>query len=114
MTLEAATGHDWPAPQPVETNRILAGTPETSTITLHKDGRSSAGLWRVSPGEFITARRGKTEFITIIEGTGQLVRDNGEVLELSPGIFAVMEDGWTGRWVINTDLVKSFVVVENA
>lgn len=105
------TSQDWPAAEAVEQHRIVAGSPRTSSISVHQDGRSHAGLWRVSPGEFTTARRGQTEFITILEGTGRLVRESGETTELYPGAFAVMEDGWTGRWVIDTDLVKTFVTV---
>lgn len=111
MTINAPALLEWPFAQPVEANRVLAGNPATSSITLYKDDRAHAGYWRATPGEFTTAHHGHIEFITILEGSGRLIKDNGEITDLSPGVLAVFDEGWTGRWVIDTELVKSFSII---
>jgi len=101
----------WPADQRIAEHRVLSGTPGASTVVMHRDPNSELGLWRVSPGEFTTIHSGYTEFISISSGRGQLIHDDGTVLELGPGTVAVLNDGWSGRWVIERTLIKSYAIV---
>lgn len=111
MTTMLIRNADWPAAQPVERARVVAGAPDTSTLVLHRDSRTEAGLWKASPGEFTTVRQGCTEFITIDAGRGRLVHDNGQAIELHPHTVVVLEDGWTGRWIVEETVVKSYAII---
>lgn len=105
---------DWPAAEAIASHRVLNGAPEASTFVTSSLPTGETGLWRVSEGEFTTAHSGYVEHIHIIEGEGELVHENGEVIALGPGVTVTMEDGWTGRWVIRKPLVKAYAVLNTA
>lgn len=111
MNVKTTIPDTWTAPTPIDSQRVLHGAPEASSLVLHKDERSELGLWRVTPGDITTLHQGYVEFITIIEGRGELVEDDGTVTELRPGTVFVMKDGWSGRWVIHTELIKSYAII---
>ncbi len=106
-----AAGVEWPEAVAIAAERLIAGTPEASTLVLDAEGPAEVGLWRVSEGEFTTVHEGYDEYITILAGRGRLIAEDGEVLELSPGVSAYTEDGYRGRWVIDEPLVKSYAVI---
>lgn len=110
MTIQIETA-PWPAAEPIAQARVVLGAPEASTLIMQKDSRSTVGLWRVTPGEFETAYHGYTEFITIRAGRGRLRHDDGGVIELQPDTVVVLPDGWSGRWVVEETIVKSFAVI---
>jgi uncharacterized cupin superfamily protein len=102
---------DWPAFEAVAAERVLAGSPTTSTLALREDERVELGFWQVTPGEFTTIRAGFDEFITVLEGEGDLIHDDGTVYPLRAGATLLLEDGWSGRWVIRQTLTKSYTIV---
>lgn len=104
---------DWPAPRSIDAERVIAGSPQTSTFVLFSDGATEVGLWRVSPGQFATAHTGYVELIHVLEGEGELVHDDGEVFPLRPGVVLVLEDGWCGRWVVRQTIIKSYTVTSS-
>lgn len=103
----------WPASEPIAPSRVLRRAPEASTLRLHEEPGRELGLWRVTPGEFTTVHEGFTEFITIADGTGRLIHEDGTVIELRPRTVALLEDGWRGRWVVDTTIVKSYAVLDH-
>lgn len=105
---------DWPAAEAIAVHRVLSGSPEAATVVTATLPTGETGLWRVTEGEFTTAHSGYVEHIHIIEGEGQLVHDNGDVIPLSPGTTVTMDDGWKGRWVIRKTLVKAYAVLNTA
>jgi uncharacterized cupin superfamily protein len=78
---------------------------------LFTDGKTELGLWRVSPGEFSTVHQGYEEFISVLEGEGELIHDDGSRITLKPGTVLILENGWSGRWSIKSTLVKSYAIV---
>lgn len=100
----------WPPSDPIDAERVVAGSPQASTFVLFSSGSTEVGLWRVTPGEFATTHAGYVEVIHVLEGEGQLVHEGGEAFALRPGAVLVLEDGWCGRWVIRQTLVKSYTV----
>jgi uncharacterized cupin superfamily protein len=101
----------WPEAERIATDRVLSGSPEASTLVLHKDDRCETGVWRVTPGEFTTVHEGYVEAVTITAGRGRLIDDEGTVTELTPGTVAVLENGWRGRWAVDETIVKSYAVI---
>lgn len=105
---------DWPAFEAVPADRVLAGAPQTSTLVLHEDDRAELGLWQVTPGEFTTVHAGYDELMHVVDGEGELIRDDGTSYPLRAGTIIVLEDGWTGRWVVRAALTKSYSIVQSA
>lgn len=111
MQIETAP---WPDAEPIARPRVTRGAPKASTLIMHGDGCSAAGLWRVTAGEFETVIHGYTEFITIRAGRGRLAGDDGGVMELRPDTVVVLPDGWSGRWVVSETIIKSFARIPTA
>lgn len=104
---------DWPLPVAIEETRVLSGSPEASTLVLHDDGNTQLGMWRVTKGEFSTRHVGYVEAVTILRGRGRLISEAGEPTELAPGVVAVLESGWSGRWVVEETIIKSYAVLND-
>lgn len=102
---------EWPEPTPIEASRVLSGTPVASTVSLRSDDTGDVGVWRCSPGEFTAVRDGVTEFVHIIAGRGKLVHDDGTTYELHPGVTFSVDNGWTGRWLIEEQLTKAYSLI---
>lgn len=101
----------WPAFEAIPAERVIAGEPVASTLSVSEIDGAEFGLWQVTPGEFKSARDGYSEYVYIISGVGEIVGDDGTVHELKPGAVVFMHDGWSGRWVIRETLTKSYSIV---
>lgn len=105
--------HDvtWPAFEAIPAERVISGSPEAATVEVTGGDLAQSGFWRVTPGAFATVRSGYIEYIHILEGTGRLVSDDGEVVDLRPGTSVFIPDGYSGRWEIDTTLSKAYTTV---
>lgn len=101
----------WPEPAPVPTERVVTGTPETTTMLISKTDNDQMGLWKVTDGSFDTDHTGYVEFIHIVQGQGRLISKTGEVTELNAGITTLIPEGWKGRWEIDETLTKIFTII---
>lgn len=104
---------DWPAQVAISEERVLNGEPSASTLVLEQTDAYELGLWRITPGEFTTRHDGYLEYITVIDGAGQLIDDNGTVTALRPGTTVMMQPGWHGRWVVTETLTKAYAVLNH-
>lgn len=103
----------WPEPVAIAPERVLDGSPTASTIVLQDGGSYQVGLWRVSEGSFVTDHAGYLEYIHILDGSGQLVDDNGIVTHLEGGTTVLMQPGWKGRWVVEKTITKTYTTVNS-
>jgi uncharacterized cupin superfamily protein len=104
----------WPPAEPIAAVRVLSGRPVATTLVTARDEFFEVGLWQVSPGEFTTVHAGYQEFIYIIAGRGALIDDQGQRTELEPGVACAMGEGWTGRWVVDEELTKTYTLIYDA
>lgn len=74
----------------------------------------SAGLWECTPGEFLTKREFCDEVVYIISGSGTLVHDDGTRSPHQAGDFVVIPDGWSGRWIVTTEIRKVYLTLPRA
>lgn len=113
MTSAVATTDNvpWPAPVTISPERAISGEPSASTFVLYTGSGTEAGLWKVAPGEFTTKLNGYREFIHVVEGQGQLIADAGQEIDLRPGTVVALPEGWSGRWKVQTELIKSYSIV---
>lgn len=106
------TNIHWPEAVLIAADRVEAGAPAAQTMVTASAHGGETGFWRVTPGDFTTDHRGYVEFFHVLEGAGELLRDDGTVLPLSPGVSVTMEDGWRGRWVVRSTLVKVYAILK--
>jgi uncharacterized cupin superfamily protein len=101
----------WPEPVELAADRVTSGSPTASTLTLHSTKAAEFGLWYSTPGAFTTNHEGYEEYFHVIEGEGELVRDDGWRIPLIAGTIVYLEAGWRGRWVIRKTIIKSYTTV---
>jgi uncharacterized cupin superfamily protein len=106
-----ASAIDWPDDVAIAAERVIAGSPTASTFTIEATSAHQVGLWRVTPGEFLTDHTGYTEYIHVLAGAGRLIDDGGAVLDLGPGVTVLMQPGWKGRWVVHATITKVYTVI---
>lgn len=102
---------DWPETVEISAERVIAGTPTASTLVVEDEASHQLGLWRVSPGQFLTEHTGYLEYVHIISGSGQLIDRAGIVTELFPGTTVLMQPGWKGRWVVKETITKVYTII---
>ncbi|MBW9110411.1 DUF861 domain-containing protein [Microbacterium trichothecenolyticum] len=102
---------NWPDDVAIAAERVVAGSPTASTFAIEDTATHQVGLWRVTPGEFLTDHTGYTEYIHVLAGAGRLIDDDGAVLELWPGVTVLMQPGWKGRWVVDATITKVYTVI---
>ena len=91
---------------------LTAGQCEASAkLWTSPDRRTSIGVWECTPGRF-TADRSKTaEYCHIISGSATVSNQDGNVVRrIGPGDLLVLPLGWTGEWVIHTQMRKLYVL----
>lgn len=89
---------------------ILAGTPHMSGKVLHinPDGSSECALWSCTPGQ----RRvsiANDEFCVILSGRGRYIEDDGDEIEVRPGVAIFFRAGWSGTCIITESVTKAFM-----
>lgn len=73
----------------------------------------SVGVWECSVGSFPSARKGRTEIARIISGTASISTDgDGREVQVGPGDWVVLPDGWSGVWHVQETVRKTFVNVQ--
>jgi len=100
----------WPEAVLVASDRVSAGSPATSTYVLNGSDSTEAGLWKVTPGEFLTDHVGYVEVIYVLQGKGHLIPEAGDTINLTAGTAVVLEDGWRGRWHVEETLTKLYAI----
>lgn len=100
-------------PNPVAKATSLTGQHET-TLTAWSEGAAQAGVWECDPGEFTTSRDGFHEVCQILSGSGTMLGEDGQKVELAAGSTIVIPDGWSGTWTIHETMRKTYVNVPSA
>ena len=101
----------WTAFQPVASERVIEGRPATRLAQSINTDTFTSGFWEVTPGRFATAPKGFDEVIHILSGSGVLRSNDGDSVELAPGVTFLMEDGFVGEWEIREPLQKLYTKV---
>ena len=104
--LEEADLEDWGA---VPT--MLEGRSMTSGKLLHKGpaGQSECGIWVCTPGQW-ECHVTRDEFCCFLAGRCTYVRDDGEVIEISPDTIAFFPEGWRGVCTVHETVRKVYMI----
>lgn len=104
---------DWPEDLAIAAERVVAGAPAASTFVIEDTPTHQLGLWRVTPGEFLTDHAGYAEYIHVLSGVGRLIDEDGVVMELGPGVTVLLQPGWKGRWIVEETITKVYTVINS-
>lgn len=90
---------------------MIEGHSRTSGVLLHKgpDGRSECGVWICTPG-YWDCHVTRDEFCHFLQGRATYTRDDGEVIEITPGTAAFFEEGWRGTCRVHETLRKVYMI----
>ena len=96
--------------EPVEPDKVLAGSPTTGYKELGVWRGVEVGIWEMTPGSMRDSE--VEEVFIIIAGEATLTRtiDGQDVtVELSPGVVCHLEEGEENRWDVRVALRKIYI-----
>lgn len=89
----------------VLTTDVLAG--EAAPLTTL--GEAEVGLWEMAPG--IDHDTEVEEVFVVLAGRGTVAFEDGEVVELAPGVAVRLRAGERTTWVVTETLRKVYVAL---
>src|ERR1700730_2226989 len=80
-------------PWPLEPAQVISGDPQASGTLLWKseDSTLAVGIWACTPGSFNWTHVDET--LVVVEGRATVERNDGEPVELGPGVVAFFPEG---------------------
>ena len=92
---------------PLPPDDVVAGSPTAAVLTLDTVGGAEVGLWEMSEG---TARDTEVdEVFVIVSGRGQVTFEDGERLDLAPGVAVRLTAGERTVWTVTERVRKVWV-----
>ena len=86
---------------------VLAGSPTAAVLTLDTVGGTEVGLWEMTVG---TARDTEVdEVFVVVSGSGHVTFEDGERLDLMPGVAVRLTAGERTVWTVTETLRKVWV-----
>jgi uncharacterized cupin superfamily protein len=98
-------------PLALDPEQVLAGTPETSALTLeervHADVTVERGIWQITPG--VATDVEVDELFVVVSGRATVQIEDGPTLELAPGTVGTLRAGDRTVWRVHETLRKVYV-----
>jgi uncharacterized cupin superfamily protein len=92
---------------PLPLDEVVEGSPTTAVRTLDALAGAEVGLWEMSEG---TARDTEAdEVFVVVSGRGHVDFEDGERLELAPGVAVRLAAGERTVWTVTERLRKVWV-----
>lgn len=90
---------------------MLEGQSHTSGVLLHRgsEGESECGVWVCTPG-YWRCEVTRDEFCHFLVGHCVYTRDDGEVIEITPGTAAFFPAGWCGTCRVLETVRKVYMI----
>ena len=86
---------------------VVAGSPTAAVLTLDTLGGAEVGLWEMSEG---TARDTEVdEVFVIVSGRGRVSFEDGEHVDLAPGVAVRLTAGERTVWTVTERVRKVWV-----
>jgi len=95
--------------EPVEPDKVVAGSPSTGFIELGMWQGVDVGVWEMTPGSMVDIE--VDEIFVVIAGEATLTRHSdgvAQTVELSPGVVCHLEEGEVNRWDVRVALRKIY------
>jgi uncharacterized cupin superfamily protein len=91
--------------------QVLAGAPTAAVSMLGEvgdgSGRAEVGVWEMTPGTATDTEA--DEVFVVLAGRATLRFDDGETLELGPGIVVRLRDGEHTTWTVHETIRKVYI-----
>ena len=93
--------------EPLPSDDVVAGGPTAGARTLSTVGPVEVGLWEMSEG---TARDTEVdEVFVVVSGGGTVVFEDGQRVDLAPGVAVRLRAGERTTWTVRERLRKIWV-----
>jgi uncharacterized protein len=86
---------------------LTAGLGPDRTLPLGEVGGAEVGVWEMAPGTEQDTE--VDEVFVVLAGRGTVTFDDGEVVELAPGVVVRLRAGERTTWVVTEALRKVYV-----
>jgi uncharacterized cupin superfamily protein len=87
--------------------RVVHGSPTTANRVLGTVGDVEVGVWEITEGAVRDTE--VDEIFVVLSGTGRVEFENGEGVDLSPGVVVRLHAGQDTTWTITSTLRKIWV-----
>lgn len=93
--------------EPLPAHEVVAGAPTAAVRTLSAVGPVEVGVWEMTEG---TARDTEVdEVFVVVSGRGTVVFEDGERVDVSPGVAVRLRAGERTEWTVTERLRKIWV-----
>ena len=94
---------------PLDPATVVDGAPEAGSRALAAVAGVEVGVWEMSPGTATDVE--VDEVFVVLAGRGTVTFEDGEVVELTPGVAVRLRAGERTTWVVTETLRKVYVAV---
>ncbi|MCF8527218.1 MAG: cupin domain-containing protein [Candidatus Nanopelagicales bacterium] len=94
--------------EPLPVGQCPDGPVSTGLAVLARTDAYEVGVWEHAAGRSTDIET--DEVFVVISGSGRVLLENGDVLELAPGTVGVLYAGTRTTWVIDEPLRKVWIV----
>ncbi|MGN6130203.1 MAG: cupin domain-containing protein [Nocardioidaceae bacterium] len=106
LLLPSATDATLPAEIPAGT-AVVEGQPTAAVRTLDEVAGAEVGLWEMTPG--VARDVEADEVFVVLSGRGTVTFEDGERVELAPGVVVRLHAGDPTQWAVTETLRKVYV-----
>jgi hypothetical protein len=93
--------------EPLPGDEVVAGSPTTAVVSLGTVGATEVGVWEMTEG---TARDTEVdEVFVVVAGRGWVTFEDGERIELAPGVAVRLTAGERTVWTVTERVRKIWV-----
>jgi len=93
--------------EPLPADEVVDGSPTAAVVSLDAVGGAEVGLWEMSEG---TARDTEVdEVFVVVSGRGSVSFEDGERIDLAPGVAVRLTAGEHTVWTVTERLRKIWV-----
>ena len=93
--------------EPLPADEVVDGSPTAAVVSLDAVGGAEVGLWEMSEG---TARDTEVdEVFVVVSGRGSVEFEDGERIDLAPGVAVRLTAGERTVWTVTERLRKIWV-----
>jgi len=93
--------------EPMPADEVVDGSPTAAVVSLDAVGGAEVGLWEMSEG---TARDTEVdEVFVVVSGRGSVSFEDGERIDLAPGVAVRLTAGEHTVWTVTERLRKIWV-----
>jgi len=92
---------------PLHPDTVTAGSPTAGSRSLAAVAGATVGLWEMTQGAATDVEA--DEVFVVLSGSATVEFDDGEVLELTPGVVVRLRAGDRTLWTVHTTLRKIYL-----